>query len=84
MKAVIYTVAVITGIIILISMARTKKFVGALLITALQGITALIAAGIVGSFTGINISVNAYTLVFSSIGGIPGVVFLLIAGVILR
>ncbi|HAQ63490.1 MAG: pro-sigmaK processing inhibitor BofA family protein [Clostridia bacterium] len=80
----VYVVLGIAGLFILISMVRSGRFFSALIITALQGITALFSADFIGSFIGVNLSVNAFTITLSALGGIPAVILLLISGVLFR
>ena len=80
----VYVVLGIAGLFILISMVRSCRFFSALIITALQGITALFSADFIGSFIGVNLSVNAFTITLSALGGIPAVILLLISGVLFR
>ena len=84
MKAVLFTVLAAAGLIIVISMLRTKKFAAAVVLSSLEGIAALFGADLIGSFVSVSVPINAYTLVFCAAGGIPAVIFMLIAGVFLR
>lgn len=84
MKAVILGVLLTAGFTVVIAMLRSKRFFSALILSALQGITALFAADIIGGFAGINLSVNFFTAALCMIGGIPAVIFLLISGVFFR
>ena len=77
----VYCLFAVAGAAIIISMLKTKKFVPALLLSALQGVIALFAADFAGGFFGINLSINPQTLLLSAIGGIPAVIFLLISGI---
>lgn len=77
----VYCLFCVAGAAIIISMLKTKKFIPALLLSALQGITALFAADFAGSFFGVNLSVNPQTLVLSGLGGIPAVIFLLVTDI---
>lgn len=80
----VYVVLEIAGLFILISMVRSGRFFSALIITALQGVTALFSADFIGSFIGVNLSVNAFTITLSALGGIPAVILLLISGALFR
>ena len=84
MKALITVSLAIAGLLIIISMLRSKRFFSALILTAIEGIAALFAIDWIGSFIGVNLPVNGYTAALCALGGIPGVIFLLIADVILR
>lgn len=80
----LYFVMGLAGLVVLISMAKAGRFFSALLLTALQGVIALFSADFLGSFIGVNLSVNGFTVALSALGGIPAVVFLLICGVLFR
>ncbi len=81
---VIYVVFGLAGLLVLISAAKTGRFFTALFLTAFQGVAALFAADFVGSFIGVNLSINGFTAALSALGGIPAVVFLLLSGVLFR
>ncbi len=84
MNTAVYCLFAVVGLAIMVSMIRTKRFFAVLLLTAMQGIVALFAAKYVGGFFGIGPSINAHTLALSAVGGIPGVIFLFIAGTIFK
>ena len=84
MKAFVIISLAVASLLIVISMLRCGRFFSALVLTALEGIAALFAVDWAGSFIGVSLPVNGYTAAFCAIGGIPAVVFLLIADVILR
>ena len=84
MKAVVYAFLITAGMIIVVSMLRSKRFFSALLVSALQGIVALFAADFIGGFVSVNLPVNGYTVLMSAIGGIPAVIFIVLLGVFFR
>lgn len=84
MTTAVYCLFAVVGLAIMVSMMRTKHFFPVLILTALQGIVALFAAKYVGGFFGIGPSINAHTIALSAVGGIPGVIFLFIAGTIFK
>lgn len=84
MEALVIVSLTAAGLAILLAMLRSKRFFTALILTALEGVAALFAADFIGSFIGVNLPVNGYTAAFCALGGIPAVIFLLIADVILR
>lgn len=84
MTTAVYCLFLIAGFAILISMIRTKRFIAALIFSCLQGLVALFAANFISDFANMNVSVNPYTLILSAVGGIPGVIFLLMCGVLFR
>lgn len=84
MSTAVYCLFFIAGLAVFISMLKTKRFIAALIFSALQGVIALFAANFISDFANLSISVNLHTLVLSSVGGIPAVIFLLFCGVIFR
>lgn len=61
---------------------KNKKFLLCTLLTAAQGICALLAVNLIGSFINIRISLNFWSLGFSSIFGIAGVIMMLFINVL--
>lgn len=84
MLTAVYIVFAVVGFIIFISMLRTKRFFSALILTALQGITALVAANVIGSFIDLHLSLNPHTIILSAVGGTPAVIMLLIADTLFK
>lgn len=84
MNTAVYCLFAVVGLAIMVSMIRTKRFFSVLLLTAMQGLVTLFAAKYVGGFFGIGPSINSHTLALSAVGGIPGVIFLFIAGIIFK
>lgn len=65
-------------IIILVAYFKSKKFFKLFFLTALQGVCALFAVNLIGKLIAVHISVNAWTLGISAIGGASGVIMLLL------
>lgn len=84
LKTVCCIVAAIAGLTIIISMFKSKHFIKAIFMTAIQGIIALFAVNITGLITGVVTAINWYTIGISVIGGTPGVVMLLLMNVVLK
>ena len=84
MKAVVIIALSVSALAILISFIKSGHFFSSLILSAVQGLTALFAADYIGAFIGVAISINAFTLTLSSLGGIPGVIFLLISSIFFR
>ncbi len=68
---------IISASVIIILMVRKMKPLK-IILCILSGIAALLACDLILSFYGSNMPLNIYTLLFSSIGGIPGVILLLL------
>lgn len=61
---------------------KNKKFLLCTLLTAAQGICALLAVNLIGSFINVRIPLNFWSLGFSSIFGITGVIMMLFINVL--
>lgn len=72
-KFLIYVFAVV----IVILMCKKMKFIH-ILLCVFSGIFALISCDIILSLYGGNMPINAYTLTFGAVGGIPSVILLLL------
>ncbi|MPN44114.1 hypothetical protein SDC9_191675 [bioreactor metagenome] len=68
----------IAGLCVLVSAYRSKRFLLCVFLTALQGIAALFAVNILGSFLSIHINVNAFSLTLSGVLGTAGVILMLL------
>ena len=72
----------VTGIFV--TVLKTKKVIPAVILSVLQGVGSLFAVNFIGSFIGVHLSVNAFSLVTSSVLGASGVIMLLISQIVLR
>lgn len=81
---IFYALIVIAVTIVTITLIKTKRFFSAVFISVLQGVAALFAVNFAGSFFGVHIAVNPFSLAVSSIGGTSGVILLLISQVLFR
>jgi len=64
----------ISILIVLFFAIRTKKFFKTILTSSIIGVITLLILHFTSKFTGFNIELTPYTLGFSSIFGLPGVV----------
>lgn len=78
MQGTFYFILIFSGVLILFSMLRAKRFFAALILSVLQGVIAFFAANFVGGFFGVHIPMNWYSLSVAAVGGTPGVVLLLL------
>lgn len=78
MNGFLYFALIFSGIVILITMLRTKRFFTMLFLTALQGLAAFFAVNFVGGFFGVHLALNWGHLGISTLGGMPGVILLLL------
>ena len=74
MQGTFYFILIFSGVLILFSMLRTKRFFAALLLSVLQGIVAFFAANFVGGFFGVHIPMNWYSLSVAAVRGTAGAV----------
>lgn len=57
---------------------KNHRFFTGVILTSLQGICAFFAVNAIGSFFGVHIGANPFTIAVSGLGGAPGVVLLLL------
>lgn len=65
-----------------ILLLKNKKFVLCTFLTAVQGICALLAVNLIGTVINVRIPLNFWSLGFSSLFGITGVIILLFINVL--
>ncbi len=75
---------VLSALIIIISAIKTKRFFSCVILSSLQGIIAVFAVNALGLVTGLHLSLNAYTITASAIGGTPAVIGLIILEIIFK
>lgn len=74
---------ILSGIIILFVMLKSKSFFRSLVFSMCGGLGSLLAVNMLSSATGIVIGINPVTALISALGGIPGVIALLAGRVML-
>ena len=65
-------------LLILVFSAKTGKMLKTLLLSVASGLAVMAVINILSRFTGVDISVNAWTIGSSAVFGIPGVLGLLV------
>lgn len=70
--------------VIIVTVFKTKRIIAATLLSVFQGIGSLFAVNFIGSFIGVHLAVNAFSLAVSAVAGTSGVVLLLISQVLFR
>lgn len=75
---VLWSVAVVGGIVLLRALIKNGKPLRRLLGGALQGWCALAAVNVVGMFSGVSIGLNVFSLAVCGVLGVPGVIALLL------
>lgn len=83
-KSGLVAALVLSVLIIIISAIKTKRFFSCVILSALQGIIAVFASNALGLVTGLHLSLNAYTIAASAIGGTPAVIGLIILEIIFK
>lgn len=76
MQYFLFSLIIIGVLVLLANLIKSKKFFRCILSSSVQGIAALFAVNLLGMVTGLHISVNWITIVFSMIFGTPGVIAL--------
>ena len=79
-----YALIAVSVTVVLVTILKTKRVISATVLSVLQGVAALFAVNFAGSFFGVHIAVNPFSLAVSSIGGTSGVILLLLAQVLFR
>lgn len=81
---IICTVSIISAVIVLSVMKKSRHFFRSLILSGIVGITALYAVNAAGTFTGVMLSVNRLTLASGAVFGIPGIIAHLIVKTLLK
>lgn len=76
--------AAVSAIAVLIAMKKSGHFIKSLIISSAQGIASLLAVNASGLLTGVTVHINALSLASGVIFGIPGIIFHLIASLIIK
>lgn len=79
----IYIFLAIIFIFALLIFKLSGSFVKSLLTSIVGGVGAICAVGAISCFVPLSLGVNLYSLIFSALFSVPGVVFLLVSQVFL-
>ena len=77
-------VLVVCSFVIFISYIKSGKFLRSLFLSTFYGLSSLFAVNLIGSFTGLHLCVNLFSLLCSCVSGMPGVIFLVVTDLISR
>lgn len=77
-QTILLIIAAVVCAIIFIALIRSGQFLRSLLFSIISGNAALFVVGYLGAFTGVVLSVNAFTVGVASLLGIPGVLTMLV------
>ena len=80
----VYAFLVVCVTAIIVTVFKTKRFFAATVLSVLQGIGSLFAVNFIGSFIGVHLAVNAFSITVSSLAGASGVILLLLSQTIMR
>jgi hypothetical protein len=69
---------------IIVTVLKTKRPFSASVISVFQGVGSLFAVNFIGSFIGVHLSVNVFSLIVSSVFGASGVILLLLTQTLMR
>lgn len=84
MKTVLVIVAAAAALAITVFAVTERRGFSALFLNALGGMAALFAVNITGLATGIQLSVNRWSLVAGALLGVPGVISMLILDTVFK
>ena len=76
--------AIILVIAVLISMKKSGHFFRCLFFSTLQGTASLLAVNAADIFTGVSVHINWLSLLSGVLFGIPGIIFHILASVIIK
>lgn len=71
-------IMIFSALVICISFLKSGCMIRGMILSIFQGVSALFAVNFIGGFTGLHITVNIFSLAVSSLGGLPGVIFLVV------
>ena len=77
-KYLLIALIVIYDIIFLVFLSKSKKPIKTLLVSLTVGIVTLTVVNLTAAFTGVSLSINAWTVGGSAIFGLPGVLSMLL------
>ena len=75
-------IMILSAIIIVISFVKSHHFFKSVFLSSVYGMIALFAVNFVGGFISLHLNINVFSLLVSSFGGLPGVIFLVAADMI--
>lgn len=75
-------IMLLCAFVIIISYFKSRVFFRSIILSSLQGVSALFAVNFIGGFTGLHLSVNLFSIIVSCISGLPGVIFLVVTDLI--
>ncbi len=84
MKTLIIVVAVVYLVLYVLFAARSGQFKKSIVRTALAGVGILILLHLVGGYFGFMIPLNIYTVTFSALTGLPGVILISVMDLIMN
>lgn len=79
-----YFVLSICAVVIFTACLKSGNFFKSIVLSVFYGISGLFAVNFIGGFTGLHLAINPFSLLVSSISGLPGVIFLVVSDLILR
>lgn len=74
MTGTVYVIIIVGFAAVLFTALKSDHFIKNTLHSALTGILSMLSVNILGLLTGVSVAVNWYTLIFTSILGIPGTI----------
>ena len=75
----LYVLGAVIAVVALLIFKKSGSFFKSLFTSALGGICALCAVGVFSHFVPLTLGLNLYSLAFSALFSVPGVVFMLLS-----
>lgn len=82
MRYLIFIVPGLCALAVLIAHARSGRPIRSIVSSLVQGGVSLLAVNAIGSFTGVRVAVNPWTLGAAGVFGMPGTITLVLLGAI--
>lgn len=79
MLPMLYAIAAVLVFISFIIYIKSGSFIKSMLTSVIGGVTSLCAVGALSFFIPLSLGINWYSLVFSALFSVPGVIFLLLS-----
>ncbi len=75
----LYVLGAVVTVVALLIFKKSGSFFKALITSALGGVCALCAVGVFSHFVPLTVGLNPYSLAFSALFSVPGVIFMLLS-----
>ena len=79
-----YALLTVGVTVIIVTVLKTKRLISAVILSVLQGVGSLFAVNFIGTFIGVHLPVNAFSLSVTSVLGSSGTALLLFCQTLFR